>query len=144
MRARSFAGAENGIVSGWPQILLRLEGLSVLIASSVSYAWYGGSWWLFAALFFLPDLSMAGYLAGRRTGAASYNLVHWYVLPLACITWAVLAQSTSFLNVGLIWAAHIGFDRGLGYGLKYPEGFGVSHLGLMGKAKRSAKRAHRL
>ena len=30
---------------------------------------------------------------------------------------------------GLIWIAHIGFDRALGYGLKYPTGFGDTHLG---------------
>jgi len=31
--------------------------------------------------------------------------------------------------MALIWAAHIGFDRFLGYGLKYPVAFRVTHLG---------------
>ena len=34
---------------------------------------------------------------------------------------------------GLIWTAHIGFDRALGYGLKYPTGFGDTHLGRIGR-----------
>jgi hypothetical protein len=124
----------NGIVSGWPQTLLRLEGVSVLIGATLAYAWQGDSWWLFAAFFFAPDLSMVGYLAGHRVGSALYNFGHWYVVPLACIIWGVTHPSMPVLNIGLIWAAHIGFDRGLGYGLKYAEGFGVSHLGRMGKA----------
>ncbi|MBB2965044.1 DUF4260 domain-containing protein [Methylobacterium sp. R2-1] len=119
-------------------MLLRLEGLSVLIAASAAYAWQGGSWWLFAALFFVPDLSMLGYLGGRKAGAMLYNVGHWYVLPLACVAWGVSGQATQVLATGLVWAAHIGFDRALGYGLKYGEGFGVSHLGAMGKAQREA------
>jgi Domain of unknown function (DUF4260) len=31
-------------------------------------------------------------------------------------------------QVGLIWLAHIGIDRVLGYGLKYPTGFKDTHL----------------
>ena len=119
-------------------MLLRLEGLSVLIAASAAYAWQGGSWWLFAALFFVPDLSMLGYLGGRKAGAMLYNVGHWYVLPLACVAWGVSGQATQVLATGLVWAAHIGFDRALGYGLKYGEGFGFSHLGAMGKAQREA------
>jgi hypothetical protein len=123
-----------GIVNGMPRVLLRLEGLAVLIASSVGYAWQGGSWWLFAILFFVPDISMIGYVAGGRIGAALYNFAHWYCLPLACLIWGASTHTPQALDVGLVWAAHIGFDRSLGYGLKYPEGFGVSHLGRMGKA----------
>jgi hypothetical protein len=29
----------------------------------------------------------------------------------------------------VIWVAHIGFDRLLGYGLKYPTAFKDTHLG---------------
>ena len=128
----------NGIVSGWPRVLVRSEGFAVLVAASVAYGWQGGSWWLFAALFFVPDLSMIGYVAGSKLGAALYNLAHWYVLPLACLVWGAFGHFPEALQIGLIWAAHIGFDRSLGYGLKYPEAFGVSHLGRMGKANGSA------
>ena len=130
----------SGIVTGWPRALLRLEGLAVLVAASAAYAWQGGSRWLYVALFFVPDLSMIGYLAGGRTGAAVYNLAHWYVLPLSCLVLGGSAQAIQVLEVGLVWAAHIGFDRSLGYGLKYAEGFGVSHLGQIGKSHRTAER----
>jgi hypothetical protein len=33
----------------------------------------------------------------------------------------------------LIWLAHIGADRGLGYGLKYATAFGDTHLGYIGR-----------
>ncbi|MGQ7476239.1 DUF4260 family protein [Streptococcus suis] len=33
---------------------------------------------------------------------------------------------------GLIWLAHIGWDRAFGYGLKYESGFKHTHLGDLG------------
>jgi hypothetical protein len=32
----------------------------------------------------------------------------------------------------MIWLAHIGIDRALGYGLKYSSGFPFTHLGRIG------------
>ena len=37
------------------------------------------------------------------------------------------------LPPALIWINHIGVDRLLGYGLKYSDGFGWTHLGRLGK-----------
>lgn len=31
-------------------------------------------------------------------------------------------------EVGLIWISHIGLDRMLGYGLKYPTSFAFTHI----------------
>lgn len=129
-----------GIVTGTPLMLLRLEALFVVVAAAAAYARLDNEWWMFAALFLVPDLSMLGYLAGRKVGAAFYNFAHWYGLAFACIGWGVFGQAPQLLAVGLIWAAHIGVDRALGYGLKYPDGFGFSHLGLIGKARREAQR----
>jgi hypothetical protein len=128
-----------GAVTGAPKMLLRLEGLFVLIAASAAFVRLGASWRLFAAVFLAPDLSMLGYLAGRKAGAALYNLGHWYGLPFACMAWGVFEQAPQVLAVSLIWTAHIGFDRGLGFGLKYADGFGASHLGLMGNARNAAQ-----
>lgn len=130
----------SGVVIGGPRALLRLEALCVLVAATVAYGQQEGSWWLYGALFLTPDLAMLGYLAGRKVGAFFYNVGHWYALPLACIAWGGLAQTPSILSVGLIWAAHIGFDRFLGYGLKYADGFGVTHLGLMDRLGLAAGR----
>jgi len=40
--------------------------------------------------------------------------------------------------ISIIWIAHIGFDRSLGYGLKYADGFGYTHLGLIGKLNQNS------
>ena len=83
-------------------------------------------------LFFVPDVSFAGYLAGPRIGAALYNVAHNYVGPL--ILAATLLNAGAELTLALVWGAHIGFDRALGYGLKYPSAFGDTYLGRTGQA----------
>ncbi|GJE03577.1 DUF4260 domain-containing protein [Methylobacterium isbiliense] len=130
----------SGVVTGGPRTLLRLEGLGVLVAATVAYGQQDRGWWLYAALFLAPDLTMLGYLAGRRAGATLYNFGHWYALPLACMAWGSFAQAPLLVTVGLIWAAHIGFDRALGYGLKYASGFGISHLGLLARPSTASSR----
>lgn len=120
----------SGTVTGAPRVLLRLEALFVGFAALVAYARLGAGWWLFAALILAPDLSMLGYLAGRRVGAMLYNAAHWYGLPFACLAWGVVEQAPPVLAIGLMWVLHIGADRALGYGLKYADGFGVTHLGV--------------
>ena len=37
------------------------------------------------------------------------------------------------LALGLVWLAHIGADRLLGYGLKYGDNFQHTHLGQLGQ-----------
>ena len=44
----------------------------------------------------------------------------------------VLAGRPIYISLGLIWFAHIGFDRMMGFGLKYPTRFGDTHLGRIG------------
>lgn len=112
-----------------PASLLRLEGATVLAAAILLYWEQGGSWLLFAVLLFAPDLSMVGYLAGPRVGATIYNLFHTLALPLAAAVVGLLTDQGWAVSVGLIWLAHIGLDRLVGYGLKYPEGFKETHLG---------------
>ena len=122
------AGAVEGSVRTW----LRVEGLLTLLAAAYLYHQLGHSWVAFLSWFFVPDISFAGYAAGPRVGAAVYNLAHSDVGPLL-LALAALATGSP-LAAALIWAAHIGFDRALGYGLKYPTAFGDTHLGRIGKA----------
>jgi hypothetical protein len=114
-----------------PDLLLRLESLLVLSASVIAYrVMLHGSWWLFALLFLVPDLSLAGYAAQQhlRFAATVYNTAHNYILPIflaaASWHWARLHGE----QVAAIWIAHIAFDRLLGFGLKFPEGFKPTHL----------------
>jgi hypothetical protein len=108
--------------------LLRMEGLAVGVLSAILYARTAASWWIFAALWLLPDLSMLGYLAGVSWGARCYNAVHTYLLPVALATVALFLRRDALMPFALIWFNHIGVDRLCGYGLKYPTGFGDTHL----------------
>ena len=123
----------SGATTGGVRLVLRLEGLCVLIAASVAYSKFGLGWGTFAMFFLAPDLSFLGYLAGPKIGAVSYNVAHSYVGAVACLVASLVLPAPVLLSVGIIWFAHIGFDRALGYGLKYSEGFGFTHLGRIGR-----------
>jgi hypothetical protein len=111
-----------------PPILLRLEGAIILALSVLLYGLNGANWLLFVLLFLVPDLSMLGYLSGPRTGAVSYNFLHTYVLPGLLTAFGLLTGSPLLVSLALVWFAHIGFDRMVGYGLKYPTGFFDTHM----------------
>ncbi len=131
--AAPVAAFEAGAATGGVKILLRLEGLTLFASMVGLYAVGGGSWWLFAALFLLPDLSFAAYLAGREAGAFVYNAAHSYLAPVALMTTGFAAADSLVLSIAMIWLAHIGIDRALGYGLKYEAGFSFTHLGRIGR-----------
>ena len=118
-----------------PLALLRLEGLALCVAAVVGYALLDASWLLFAALLFAPDLAVLGYLAGPRAGAAAYNAVHTTAAPVALAALAAVTGWSQGFPVALVWAAHIGLDRMLGYGLKLPDAFQHTHLGRIGRAR---------
>ncbi len=85
-----------------------------------------------------PDLSMIGYLGKPCRGARIYNAFHTYIGPGVLGLMSFLLHAHLLLPVALVWANHIGVDRLLGFGLKYSAGFGWTHLGLAGAAKREA------
>jgi hypothetical protein len=113
--------------------MLRVEGVAELAVLVALYALHGGRWWLFGVLFLAPDLAMLGYLAGARVGAVSYNAAHLMLGPAVLGVAALLCGWPLGVSLALIWAAHIQFDRPLGYGLKSARGFGVTHLGAIGR-----------
>jgi hypothetical protein len=120
--------ASRSFLLARPAVMLRVEGATMLAGSVLLYWTGGGSWWLFALLLLAPDLSMLGYLAGPRVGAVAYNVFHSYPLPAALGFFGVLAGAPLAVTVALVWFAHIGMDRLLGYGLKYPTDFKGTHL----------------
>ena len=132
----SDAATEMGAATGGLRIMLRLEGLTLFVGMVLLYAVWGGSWWIFAALFLVPDISIAAYLSGPRFGAMIYNAVHSYLIPVALMTAGFGTTSPLLLSVAMIWLAHIGIDRALGFGLKYSAGFRFTHLGTIGRAAR--------
>jgi hypothetical protein len=110
-------------------LMLRVEGALVFALAVWAYYTLGGNWWVFALLFLAPDLFMLGYLRGNEVGARVYNAGHTYLVPAALGLVGVVLGFSALLPIAIIWAAHIGFDRLLGYGLKDPSGFKVTHLG---------------
>ena len=111
-----------------PGFLLRLEGAVVFASAAFLYGRNSGSWLLFALLILAPDLAALGYLAGARVGSVTYNIVHTYALPASLMLAAWLSHAPLGLSLALIWFAHIGADRLLGFGLKYPTEFKDTHL----------------
>jgi len=126
---------DRNSVSGGVKALLRIEGFTVLLLSLLAYAEFGAGWGMFALCFFAPDLALLGYIVGARTGAALYNTAHSYVGALLCVAAGVYFSASWAVAAGIIWTAHIGFDRALGYGLKYAQGFRFTHLGTVGRPK---------
>jgi hypothetical protein len=122
-----------GFVNGAPLLLLRLEGLAIALAAIVAFGHSGASWRLFAALILAPDFSILFYLAGPRIGAAFYNAAHIFLGPIALFAASAALAAPAGIAAALIWCAHIGIDRALGFGLKYGGGFTVTHLGRIGR-----------
>lgn len=100
----------------------------MLIAATLLYARFGHGWPWFFTLFLVPDVSLLGYLAGKRLGAGGYNAVHTYTAPLLLVAFLVATGRAEHLWITLVWAAHLGIDRMLGFGLKYETGAKDTHL----------------
>lgn len=116
-------------------LLERLEGL-VLGTLALGVVWYGFSdygWFIYIVLFLLPDISMAGYLHDPRAGAVVYNLGHSFVAPLLLAAVSFWLQAPTLYLIALLWIAHIGIDRALGFGFKLPSDFRNTHLGELGR-----------
>ena len=127
----------SGAVTGGVRTLLRLEGLTLFAVMILLYTLGTGPWWLFVVLFLAPDLSFAAYLAGPKVGAIAYNAAHSYLAPMALMATGFGMNWPLALSIAMIWLAHIGFDRALGYGLKYFAGFSFTHLGRIGPAAKT-------
>ena len=129
-------GDALGAVTGMPQVWLRAEGVAFLAAGAGLYLHFGGVPLWLVPLLLVVDVSMVGYLAGPRSGALIYNLVHNWTVGVAVLALAWWLGSPAIALVGAILVAHTGMDRALGYGLKYPTAFADTHLGRLGRAGR--------
>lgn len=108
--------------------LLKFEALAIFLTCLYFYRQLNASWLFFVLLWLLPDISMIGYLRNGRIGAFIYNFAHNYILGLLII-FLGLSQDNNFVaSLGVILISHIGLDRFLGYGLKYPSGFKDTHI----------------
>jgi hypothetical protein len=111
--------------------VLRAEGLVYFLLAIGAYHILHGSWVMFLVLFLVPDLSFGAYLLGPRAGAIAYNALHSTIGPLLLIAAGYITRHPELTWIALIWLGHVGFDRMLGYGLKYASGFKNTHLGQL-------------
>lgn len=108
--------------------ILRAEGLAVFAASLYFYNQLSGNWLLFILLILVSDFSMIGYLKDTKLGSITYNLGHNYILALLIIFAGIFTNNNFLTSLGLILSAHVGADRLLGFGLKYPTNFKDTHI----------------
>jgi hypothetical protein len=113
--------------------LIKIEYVFLFILGIIAYRETEKSWWLFAALFFTPDISMIGYLVNSKIGAWIYNFFHHYALAIITYLIAKATKQEWMEIAGIILFTHISFDRILGYGLKYSDSFHNTHIGIIGK-----------
>jgi hypothetical protein len=116
-----------------PTAILRLEGAVMLSLAVFLYVRGDGGWLLFLLLLLVPDAGLVGYAAGPRVGAITYNALHTTIGPAALAVIGILTESSGAVSMALVWFAHIGMDRTLGYGLKHTSGFRETHLGRIGR-----------
>lgn len=117
--------------------IIKIEEAAITVVSIYFLSRYnlGMPFWVWALLFFVPDLSMLGYLVNTRVGGFTYNLFHHRAIALALVAIGFLMHMDILTAGGLLLLAHSSFDRMLGYGLKFPDDFKHTNLGWMGKGK---------
>jgi len=103
-----------------------LFGLSIFLFWLLPFAW----WW-YPVLILVPDVGMIGYLVSPQMGAMTYNLTHWLALGILCYVIGYFVSVPALEMAGIIIIGHSALDRALGFGLKYPDAFKHTHLGML-------------
>ena len=117
----------------WVRRWLRAEGLAAFAAALAAWVGLGADWWWFGLLLLTPDVSMIGYVAGPHAGAVTHNVVHNWATAIVVGALGVGLQAPGLVFGALILIGHVGVDRLMGYGLKYPTAFADTHLGRIGR-----------
>ena len=114
--------------------LPKIEELLSAVLAFYLFSGLGYAWWWFFVLLLAPDLSMLGYLLNPRVGAFTYNLVHLKGIAIGLFLLGAASQLPGLQLAGTIMLGHTSLDRVMGYGLKYPDAFQHTHLGMIGRA----------
>lgn len=113
--------------------IIALEEAAMLVLSIVLFSQLSFAWWWYLVLILAPDLSMLGYAVNTRVGAMAYNLFHHKAVAIVVYIGGLYLRNEVVQMVALILFGHSSMDRMLGYGLKFPDSFQNTHLGLIGK-----------
>ncbi|MFL5748244.1 MAG: DUF4260 domain-containing protein [Niastella sp.] len=116
--------------------LIALEEAAMLALSIYLFSRLSFAWWVYLALILTPDLSMIGYMVNTKVGAWLYNFFHHKAVAIVLYIAGAYLNNEVVQLIGLILFGHSSMDRMLGYGLKYPDSFQNTHLGLIGKQKK--------
>lgn len=112
---------------------LKLEQIAFFVLGFFLFSQTNYSWWWFLALFFVPDISILGYLVNSKIGAIFYNIFHHYAVAILLYFIGIYFRINELQIIGSVFFSHSAFDRMLGFGLKYSDDFKNTHLGRIGK-----------
>src|SRR5258707_7372271 len=76
----------TGPATGGCRTLLRLEGLTLFVGMTMLYAVWGGSWWVYAVLVLVPDVSFVAYIVSARGCVLGYNNAPNLIAPIVLIS----------------------------------------------------------
>ncbi len=113
--------------------VIKLEELAMLAVSIYALDLLNAPWWYYLLLALGPDISMIGYAAGNKAGAAIYNLFHHKGVAILIFCSGLLLPNNTMQIIGVVLFGHASMDRVFGYGLKLKDGFKFTHLGIIGK-----------
>ncbi len=119
-----------------PVVVRRIENALIACVVVLAIVLAGFDWWWLLVLFLAVDVSALGYLAGPRFGALCYNVVHNYGGAVIALAVFLVTGVGAIGVVALAWIFHVAVDRALGFGLKHPDAFEHTDLGMIGKAAR--------
>lgn len=111
--------------------LLAIEYLALIAWSLYTFSLLPYAWWWYPILFLVPDIGMVGYFVSPRLGAATYNLTHHLFVGFGLYVAGALCMLPAVQLAGVIIVGHSGADRAFGFGLKYPDSFKHTHLGVL-------------
>ena len=98
--------------------LRKLEELAFVVLSFYLFLALDYAWWWFPLLFFVPDVSMIGYLINSKVGTVAYNFIHHKALAILLYLLGGLTQLPVLQLAGLVMFGHSSLDRVLGFELQ--------------------------
>ncbi|MEO6728846.1 MAG: DUF4260 domain-containing protein [Candidatus Dojkabacteria bacterium] len=116
------------------KILLKIEEAAQFVLALYLFSLLPYSWLTFVLLLLTPDIGMIGYLFNPKVGSITYNLTHHKAIAIGLYLLGLVSGINIISLAGIIIFAHSSSDRVLGYGLKYPDAFKLTHLGFIGRS----------